>query len=217
MMVSTVRRWPCAPSAAGAPTSWASRTKPGLSPTPLPAPPRGGRAARPRDRPGPGGGGPGGAGAGRARDARHDLSLRLDGEQSPENRDAAHETDGAVDGIDDQPGACRPGIIALLFSEHAEARMTLPRERAGHLLDGLVHVGDGAVVGLLLDPEAGRPEAAQRKLVGPVGDLVEQREPAIGPHAGAGRPRPAAPASYRAPAARAAPHRAAGAPVPAGR
>src|SRR2546428_259453 len=95
--------------------------------------------------------------------------------------------------------------------------MTLARERAGHLLDGLVHVGDGAVVGLLLDPEAGRPEAAQRKLVGPVGDLVEQREPAIGPHAGAGLPRPPAPASCRVPAARAAPRGAAGQPVPAAR
>ena len=175
------------------------------------------KAARSRERPRSAGGVPAGAERGRARDARHDLSLRLDGEQSPENRDAAHETDGAVDGIDDQPGACRPRIIPLLFPEHAQAGMTLARERAGHRLDGLVHIGDWAVVGLLLDLEAGRPEAAQRDLVGPVGDLVEQREPAIGPHAGAGRHRPPAPASYRAPAARAAPHGAAGQPVPAGR
>src|SRR2546427_253874 len=170
-------------------------------------------AARSRERPRSAGGVPAGAERGRARDAGHDLSLRLDGEQSPEDRDAAHKADRAVDGIDDQPGACRPGIIPLLFPENAQAGMTLARERAGHRLDGLVHIGDWAVVGLLLDLEAGRPEAAQRELVGPVGDLVEQREPALGAHAGAALPRPPAPAPCRAPAARATPPAAAGRPV----
>src|SRR3989442_793082 len=106
-----------------------------------------------------------------------------------------------------------PGIVPLLFPEHAQAGMTLASELAGHRLDGLVHLGDGAVVGLLLDLEVGRPEAAQRELVGPVGDLVEQREPAHGAHAGAGLPRPPAPAPCRAPAARATPPAAAGRPV----
>src|SRR2546427_47139 len=307
MMVSTVRRWPCAPSAAGAQTSWASTTKRVLPTSLLPLPERvqrgvvhepvgaheragvdraltteaGGapscllddhlesrdvpwvhdpvyrdltrafgdqhvlvevtqpsgavhvphqpqdpgwrpapagpeiaveqhrltevsdlrhaKAARSRERPRSAGGVPAGAERGRARDAGHDLSLRLDGEQSPEDRDAAHEAHRAVDGIDDQPCACRPRIIPLLFPEHAEAGMALARERAGHLLDGLVHTGDGAVVGLLLDLEAGRPEAAQRELVGPVSDLVQQREPAIGAHAGAGLSKPPAPAPCRAP------------------
>src|SRR2546425_8149338 len=40
MMVSTVRRWPCAPSAAGAQTSWASRTKRVLPTSLLPLPER---------------------------------------------------------------------------------------------------------------------------------------------------------------------------------
>src|SRR5207247_4264557 len=40
MMVSTVRRWPCAPSAAGAQTSWASTTKRVLPTSLLPLPER---------------------------------------------------------------------------------------------------------------------------------------------------------------------------------
>src|SRR5437879_8243502 len=314
MMVSTVRRWPCAPSAAGAQTSWASTTKRVLPTSLLPLPERvqrgvvhepvgaheragvdraltieaggapsclldyhldGGdvptghdpvnrdltrafgdqhvlvevtqppgavhvphqaqdpgwrpftagpeiaveqhrlmeiadlrhaKAARSRQRPRSAGGVPAGAERGRACDAGHDLSLRLDGEQSPEDRDAAHEADRAVDGIDDQPGARRPGIIPLLFPENAQAGMALARERAGHLLDGLVHIGDGAVVGLLLDLAAGRPDPAQRQLVGPVSDLMQQREPAIGAHAGAPLARPPAPASCRAPPGPPAPH-----------
>src|SRR2546430_2102865 len=180
MMVSTVRRWPCAPSAAGAQASWASRIRRVLPTSLLPCPEHVERRVVHE---------PVGA---------HERA-RLDGEQSPEDRDAAHEADRAVDGIDDQPGACRPGVIPLFFPKNAQAGMTLVRERAGHRLDGLVHIGDWAVVGLLLDLEAGRPEAAQRELVGPVGDLVAQREPAPGAPARAGPPRRPAPAPGRAP------------------
>src|SRR5437879_8169586 len=87
----------------------------------------------------------------------------------------------------------------------------------GLLLDGLVLIGDGAVVGLLLDLEAGQLEPAQRELVGPVSDLMQQREPAIGAHAGAALSRRPAPAPCRAPAAPAAPRGAAGQPVPVAR
>src|SRR2546428_449048 len=216
MMVSTVRRWPCAPSAAGAQTSWTSRMKRVLPTSLLPFPEHVERGivhepvgAHER------------AGVDRALTTQAGgaspclLHDHLEGGDVPWVHDLVNSD--LTRAFGDQPGACRPGIIPLLFPEQAEAGLTPPRERAGHLLDGLVHLGDGAVVGFLLDLEAGRPEAAQRKLVGPVSDLVEQREPAIGPHAGAGLPRSLAPASCRAPAARAAPRGAAGQPLPAGR
>src|SRR5436309_10715995 len=208
MMVSTVRRWPCAPSAAGAETRWASRMKRVLPTSLLPFPERvergvvhepvgaheragveraltieaGGvpscllddnlegrdvpwvhdpvyrdltgafgdqhvlvevtqpsgavhaphqphdpgwrpltagpeiaveqhrlmeiadlrhaKAARSRERPRSAGGVPAGAERGRARVARHDLSLRLDGEPSPAIRDAAPEPPRSVDALD---------------------------------------------------------------------------------------------------------------------
>src|SRR2546430_15827141 len=95
------------------------------------------KAARSRERPRSAGGVPAGAERGRARDARHDLSLRLDGEQSPENRDAAHETDGAVDGIDDQPGACRSEehTSELQSQSNLVCRLLLEKKKVTHILD----------------------------------------------------------------------------------
>src|SRR2546426_542254 len=116
----------------------------------------------------------------RARDARDDGAVRFDREQGGEHGDAAHEAARAVDRVDDEARPARRALFPLLLPEHAETRVSLARQPARGLLDRTVGLGDGAVIGLLLHPQAGRPEQAPRDLVGAVGQLVQEGEPCRG-------------------------------------
>src|SRR6266513_4722681 len=141
-------------------------------------------------------------------ESRHDLPIRFDRQERREHGYAPHEVARAVDGIDDQSRSGRAGHFTLLLAQHAQGRLPLTHQLAGHRLDRPVGFGDRTRVGLLLDAQPPRAEEREGDLVGAIGDVAEQGEPVAGLH----RVRDAAPSpagttggTVRTPPLRAAP------------
>ena len=109
------------------------------------------------------------------RDERYlDPPVALESQQRPPDRDAPDVVSCPVDRVDDP--ACRYPVVAELLAEHALTRAPARDELADSLFGGAIGLGDGAQIGLRLDPKVERPEASERDRVGAVSQLLSKGE-----------------------------------------